>query len=122
MLPSEHLLGIILISFIVAISSCVAGLVLITSILKYNSYLKSKFGDLVPEKILKSGYQLSFFSFAIGLFFLYRIGFVLTYNKDFSLTDWFVYDIAIGVYMLLNNFFLLMLFTERKKMEDKHEE
>lgn len=117
MLPSEHLLGIILISFIVAISSCVAGLVLITSILKYNSYLKSKFGDLVPEKILKSGYQLSFFSFAIGLFFLYRIGFVLTYNKDFSLTDWFTYDVAIVVYMLMNNLFLLMLFKERKKME-----
>ncbi len=120
MLATEQLFGIIFISFVTAITSLAAGLVLLTSIMKYDTYLKEKFGDLVPEKILKNGYQLSFFAFAIGLFFLYRIVYVVSFSKDFGLTDWFAYDIAIGVYMLLNNFFLLMLFTERKKMEDKH--
>lgn len=120
MLATEQLFGIIFISFLTAMSSFTAGIVLLTSIMKYDTYLKEKFGDLVPEKILKNGYQLSLFAFAIGLFFLYRIGYVVSLSKDFSITDWFVYDIAIGVYMLLNNFFLLMLFTERRKMEDKH--
>lgn len=118
MLELDHLYGIILISFIISIVCCLSGLISFTFITKYTKYLKLKFGnENIPAELAKRGYQLSVFSFAIGIFFIYRIGYVVSLNKDFDVPDWLMYDVLIALYLLLNNLFIVYVFSVRKKLE-----
>jgi len=108
----------ILVSFIIAIISIIAGFLQIKMVDSYNDHLGKKFGEEnVSPNIVKHGYRLSLFSMIVGAFFLYRIAYVVQTGNDFGSKDWFLYDLAIGFYMLFNSLFLLSLFRERKRLD-----
>lgn len=110
--------GIILISFIISLSCITAGITYIKMINAYSLHLSKKFGENnVSPKIVKNGHRLSLFSIIVGIFFLYRIAFVLHTGNDFNPKDWILYDLAIGFYMLFNSLFLFSLFNERKRLD-----
>jgi hypothetical protein len=66
---------------------------------------------------MNRGLLLAGLAIATGLFFAYRIFFVLNNGADFASRDWLLYDCATGIYMFLMSSFLMSLFTERQKMD-----
>jgi hypothetical protein len=122
-LPVDVVYATILVSFIIAIISIIAGMLQIKMVDSYNDHLGKRFGEKnVSPNIVKSGYRLSLFSMIVGAFFLYRIAYVVQTGNDFGSKDWFLYDLAIGFYMLFNSLFLLSLFKERKRLDAQEQE
>jgi hypothetical protein len=106
-----------LISFLMALSGFSACFILVLMVNQYSKHLKEISFYELPLSISTNGYRLAAFSASAGLFFIFRIFFIIQNNKDFDPRDWLIYDCAIGFYMLYMCIFLYRLFKERQKID-----
>lgn len=116
-MPAEMVFATILISFITCITCMLAGGTLIFMILRYAEYIKQKTKYDLPAKIVNRGLMLGGLSIASGLFFAYRIFYVMANNADFPPKDWLLFDGAVGIYMYLTSSFLLTLYKQRVEID-----
>ncbi len=116
--PSPEIIySIILVSFLVAISSAMSGVLMLLVLKEYSAYIKKRFNSDLPKIIMLSAYSGVTFSFITAAFFIFRIAFLLQSGVDYGITDWFAYDLMIGAYMFLMSVFFFTVYNERKHLD-----
>lgn len=113
----EIVYGIILVSFLVGVASAMSGVLMLLVLKEYAKYIKSRFGSDLPKFITITGYSGAVFSLIAAAFFFFRILFLLESGADYSITDWFAYDLMIGLYMFLMSVFFFAVYNERKQLD-----
>lgn len=99
------------------------GIVVLLAISKFVKYMKSKYGEDVPTSIIVKSNAVGVFGIIYGLFFYFRIGYIINTNSDFTYQDWFLLDMSTGLFMLLISILVAALLRYRSKLnkDDDHQ-
>lgn len=116
LISSELLLLMIFVSFIAGTTAILGGTVVLLAIAKFVKHMKSKHNEEVPTSIVVKSNVVGVFSIIYGLFFYFRIGYIINTNSDFTYQDWFLFDVTTGAFMLLISILVAALFRYRSQL------
>lgn len=116
LISSELLLLMIFVSFIAGTTAILGGIVVLLAIAKFVKHMKSKHNEEVPTSIVVKSNVVGVFSIIYGLFFYFRIGYIINTNNDFTYQDWFLFDVTTGAFMLLISILVAALFRYRSQL------
>lgn len=116
LISSELLLLMIFVSFIAGTTAILGGIVVLLAIAKFVKHMKSKHNEEVPTSIVVKSNVVGVFSIIYGLFFYFRIGYIINTNSDFTYQDWFLFDVTTGAFMLLISILVAALFRYRSQL------
>lgn len=115
-ISSELLLLMIFVSFIAGTTAILGGIVVLLAIAKFVKHMKSKHNEEVPTSIVVKSNAVGVFGIIYGLFFYFRIGYIINTNSDFTYQDWFLFDVTTGAFMLLISILVAALFRYRSQL------
>lgn len=88
---------VILISALSGALAAISGLIYYALLLRYIKLVKALTGLLVPRKVVVLSMLSSAITIATGMFMLYRMGYVATTGHDFSVQDWILFHLLVGI-------------------------
>lgn len=107
----------IVVSVISGLSALVGGWSLIPFISYYQEYIAIKYDQEINPAVIQRGYITAMMAIVSGLFFFYRVYFIIMHNYDFQSSDWLMYDLMTGIFMFMSSHFMLSLYRERRRIE-----
>ena len=122
-ITSELLLLMIFVSFIAGTAAILGGIIVLYAVSKFVEHMRTKRNDVVPPSIVAKSNAVGVFSIIYGLFFYFRIGYIINTNSDFTYQDWFLLDMSTGLFMLVISILVAALFRYRSQLnnDDKQE-
>lgn len=121
---SELLLLMIFVSFIAGTAAMLGGIIVLYAVSKFVEHMKTKHNEVVPTSIVVKSNVVGVFGIIYGLFFYFRIGYIISTNSDFTYQDWFLLDMSTGIFMLIISILVAALFRYRSQLnkdDDKQE-
>ena len=100
---------IVLVSALSGGLAAISGLIYYALLLRYAKLVKALTGKNIPRKFGVLSLSAAAITLGIGIFLLYRMGYVATVGADFDTRDWVLFDLLLGI-----NLFVIAL----KGMED----
>ncbi len=88
---------IILVSALSGALAGISGLIYYALLLRYAKLVKALTGRSIPRKIGILSLVSAAITLGIGIFLLYRMGYVATVGEDFSQRDWVLFDLLVGI-------------------------
>lgn len=113
---SELLLLIILVSFVAGTAAILGGIIVLFAIARFAKHMKMMRGESVPTSIIVKSNAVGIFGVIYGLFFYFRIGYIINTNSDFTYQDWFLLDVSTGLFTLLISVLVAALFRYRSEL------
>ena len=104
----ELLISIIFVSFVTGASALVGGVALIVFLVNEAKKLKAS-GLEVDHRMFRGCQLISAFAIIYGLFFFYRISYVMVKEADFTYHDWFLLDMLTGAFIVFCCFFVIFV-------------
>jgi hypothetical protein len=105
------------VSVISGVGAILGGWMLIPFISYYQEYILIKYNQDLDGGVLRRGYFAAAIAIILGLFYIFRVFYIVSNHKDFDSGDWMLSDMFTGIDMFMSSHFFLSLYRERRRIE-----